>query len=152
MKSIYLIIIGSLIILGCERRACQSPPPNYNFAFITSQQEPVVQDSIQAASLRLVYNSPTGTKMIVPATDFKPYPSTGPSKYTYRMDYNLIAQNHPPEYTIEVGGQAVGKLSLTAQINNNRCDGWMHLTDVRSNNKPVSIDSYTSTYTINVGL
>lgn len=152
MKSIYIIIIGALIFFGCEQRECQAPPPEYNFAFITSQKEPIATDSLQAASLRLVYNSPAGMKMIVPVTDFKPYPSSGPSKYIYRMNYNLIGQNHPAEYTVEIGGQAVSKLSLTTQKNNNRCNGWMYLTDVRSNQKPVTIDPSNTTYLVRVDL
>lgn len=152
MKSIYTIIVGALIISGCEQRACQSPPPEYSFAFVTSQQEPVVIDSLQAASLRLVYNSPAGVKMIVPIADFKPYPSDGPSKYTYRMNYNLISQNHPTEYTVEVGGQAISKLSLITKKNDNRCNGWMYLTDVRSNRKPVTIDPNNTTYVVRVDL
>lgn len=155
MKSIYAIGMGTLLICGlslCQRRECQTPPPQYDFAFITAQQRPIVTDSLQAASLRLVYYSSTGTKMTVPITNFKPYPSKGPSHYVYRMGYDLISQNQPTDYTVEVGGQAINKLSLTTQKNISDCDGWMHLTDVRSNQKPVSINSDNTTYLIQVDL
>jgi len=155
MKSIYAVAIGTLIIFGlslCQRKDCQAPPPQYDFAFITAQQKPIVTDSLQAISLRLVYYSSAGTKTIVPITNFKPYPSNGPSKYVYRVGYDLISQNQPTEYTVELGGQAINKLSLTTQKNNSDCDGWMHLIDVRSNQKPVSIDPDNITYLIKVDL
>lgn len=158
MRTLYTIIVGSLITLGlssCERKLCQNSPPQYNFAFVTAQQKPVVADSLQAASLRLTYYSSTGIKTSVALTWFTPYPSDGPSKYVYRIAYELIDQvnlNKPTVYTLELNGQAINKLSLTTQKNNTDCDGWMHLTEVRSNQIPISISSDNLTYSIQVDL
>jgi hypothetical protein len=153
MKVLYRITVGALLVFGlslCQRKECQTPPPQYNFAFVTAQQKPVVSDSLQAASLRLVYYSSTGTKIIIPTASFKPYPSDGPATYVYRMGYDVIGQSQPSEYTVEVGGQPVSKLSLTAQKNNSDCDGWMHVTNVRSNQQSIPVNPDNVTYVVKV--
>ncbi len=144
-------LLTSLILPGCERRECTNPPPQYQFAFVTAQGQPIVTDSLQAKTLRLAYTSTSGSRLVIPQTQFRPIPTTTQYRYVYQLSHELISNDvQPRQYTIELSEQPVGTLQLTAQQRNSECDKWMHLTEVQANQKLVSIGTDNVTYQITI--
>lgn len=144
-------LISSLMLAGCEQRECTNPPPQYQFAFVTPQGQPLVADSLQAKTLRLAYTSTSGSKMVIPQAQFRPIPTNTPYRYVYQLSHELIgSEAQARQYAIELNEQPVGTLRLTAQQRNTKCDKWMHLTEVQANQKPVSIGADNVTYQITV--
>ncbi len=144
-------LLSSLMLTGCERRECTNPPPQYQFAFVTAQGQPIVTDSLQAKTLRLAYTSTSGSKLVVPQAQFRPIPTTTQYRYVYQLSHELIGNEvQPRQYTIELSEQPVGTLQLTVQQRNTECDKWMHLTEVQANHKPVLIGTDNVTYQITI--
>ena len=144
-------LLTSLMLTGCDQNPCMTSPPQYQFAFVTPQGQPLVPDSLQAKTLRLAYTSTSGSTMIVPQTQFRPIPTTTPYRYVYQLSHELIGSDtQPRQYAIELNEQPIGTLRLTAQQRNTKCDKWMHLTEVQANQKPVSIGGDNVTYQITV--
>ncbi|ADB41268.1 hypothetical protein [Spirosoma linguale] len=150
MKFIKIILFSLSIIftLSCERKACQNPPPSYNIAFVDSQGQAFVNDSLQATTIRLSSTSSAGVRTIVSSTDFKPVVSNDRYKFVYTVGYNLFAQNEQNQYRVEVNSKVIGNLVVKSQRDNSSCDGWMHVTEVRFSDKVVSQSADNIMYVI----
>lgn len=150
MKSIRIILIslGIISTLSCERKDCQSPPPRYNVAFIDSRGQAFVNDSLQAATLRLSSTSPTGVRTMISSADFKPVISNDRYKFIYNVGYDLFAQSEQNQYTVGINDKVVGNLVFKSQRDNSPCNGWMRLTEVRFNDQVVSRSEDNVTYVI----
>lgn len=144
-------LISSLMLTGCDQDPCLTSPPQYQFAFVTAQGQPLVTDSLQVKTVRLAYTSTSGSKLVVPQTQFRPIPTNTSYRYVYQLSHELIgSETQPRQYTIELNEQPVGTLRLTAQQRNTKCDKWMHLTEVQANQKPVSVGADNVTYQITI--
>ena len=146
------IIFSVFLCLSCQQEECQSPPPRYNFAFTDSQGRPVVNDSLQATLIRLTSVSSAGVKTVVPVTDFKPIISNERYNFVYNMSYDVFAKSEEVLCTIETAGRTLGTLNLTSRRNNNRCNGWMNLSEVRFNNQPIDLEPDNVTYVVRMSL
>jgi hypothetical protein len=143
--------LSGLLLMGCDQPLCQNSPPQYQFAFLAAQGQPLVTDSLQAKLLRLAYTSTSGSKVVVPLTQFRPIPTNTQYRYVYQLGYELLESDAlSRQYAVELNEQPVGTLRLMAQRNTNKCDGWMHLTEVQANQKPVSIGADNVTYPITI--
>lgn len=143
-----LLWLGIIFTLSCERKLCQSPPPSYNIAFVDSQGQAFVNDSLQATTLRLSSTSSTGVRTMISSADFKPVISNDHYKFIYNIGYSLFAQSEQNQYTVEVNNKVVGNLVFKSQRDNSPCNGWMHLTEVRYNDQVVDRGADNVTYVI----
>jgi hypothetical protein len=150
MKFIQIILfsLGIIFTLSCERKECQNPPPSYNVAFVDSQGQAFVNDSLQATTLRLSSTSSTGVRTIISSADFRPIVSNDRYKFIYNIGYNLFAQSEQNQYVVEVNNKVLGKLVFKNQRDNSPCDGWMHLTEVRFNDQVVNRGADNVTYMV----
>ncbi|GAB3022990.1 hypothetical protein GCM10027185_21590 [Spirosoma pulveris] len=154
MKFLYSILFlsGLIFTLSCQRQACQNPPPAYTVAFTNAQGQAFINDSLQAATLRLSSISSAGVRTVLSPVDFRPVASNDRYKFVYQVGYSLFDKNEQNRFTVELNNNALGSLELKSQRDNSKCDGWMHLTEVRFNDQVVGRSADNVTYAIKLNL
>ncbi|WP_133163434.1 hypothetical protein [Siphonobacter curvatus] len=139
MKVLPLLGLASLTAFySCEQRACMSPPPTYQFAFVNKQGSAAL-DSTRAMQVRLTYKDAWGMEQTVAPEDFKVIASK-PYGVVFESSYALIENPKPQTrlYTVTLGIESLGRLQLTSKKNTTKCNSWMNLSEARFNEQILS--------------
>lgn len=143
-----LLLIGFMLALlaGCKGNvACQSPPPAVRLIVVTPAGKPVITPD-NAAQITVQY---TRNGYLTPVSDVQISPATGLVE-----SYELIGVARQATDTTHIylsaGNKPLGIIQLKTYVDNSRCDGWTHISELRFNGQVVPYDNLKTGYVLTV--
>lgn len=119
-------------VLSCNKRIeCQNPPPVLGLRIA----KVVGLDTTTASNIAIALPFQTGQKSYI--TDLK---NANGIVLTNELINTSYAQKDP-SFALEVNNVQVATIQLKTYKDNSSCDGWIHQSELRLNNKPLVANS-----------
>ena len=137
-----LVFCGFVLLTACERKLCQNPPPTTRLLLI----QPDGSNAITATNASRVAISYTKEGKLISTEN--PGIGTPPNYAVESYDINVISRqlNDTTHFYVSVDDKLFGVVQLKTRIDDSRCDGWIHVGELRFNGKIIPYDNLKPGY------
>lgn len=155
MKSAYartilvLLITGAGLtgLIGCKGDiACQSPPPVMRLLLNT----PTGINAINADNAGQVAVQYTRNGQLTDVSDVQVSSATLYTINSYELIRVARQSDDTTHMYVLIGNKPLGLIQLKTYVDNSRCDGWTHASELRFNGQVVPYDNLKSGYALTI--